>query len=139
MACSSVMSRWIAIAAALAAAVSCADEPRTVHETLVDIGYIAAIDAPPSAQAGSAFVVSITTVGDPCFSVYSTEVTETADGADITPYDQQIVSVAPNSACPASRIYLPHDAMLEFASPGPKIVTVHGAGGRADPVTIDVQ
>ena len=133
--------------AALAAALggvwfACTDSASTTKTYVVvgDIDVVGgkpSVQAPATAQAGSGAVIVVTTVGAGCYTVHSTEVDETTDGGDVTPYDQFVT--APNTGCPANRIMLTHTAALQFPTPGSKTVTVHSGTGTNYPITIDVQ
>ena len=131
-------------AGVLAGVMSCADTPPTVHKTVVDVGEVwiensrPQIQAPATAAVGSAFAVDVTTIGDGCYAAESTDVVQSADGGELTPYDRHIVPLEPHSACPAIALLLAHSGEFQFASPGAKLITIHGAGADY-PVTVTVQ
>jgi len=121
---------------------SCTDSssgPKTVV-VLGDVGFASGkplIQAPATAQAGSGAVIVVTTIGAGCYTVHSTEVDETTDGGDVSPYDQFVS--APDIGCPTNAIMLMHTAAFRFPTPGSKAVTVHSGTGATYPITIDVQ
>ena len=82
------------------------------------------IAVPSSATIGAPVAVTISTEGDGCFSVDSTDVSPTSQGFLVTPYDRDLIP-PPGQGCTLELDYLPHQATVTFPTAGSMTITLH--------------
>jgi|GEM_PF-4238918 len=110
---------WIVTALA-----SCATDQGTmgtISPGVLEVQSRTNVVAPPTAEPGQTFVVSITTYGSSCIEPESTDITCTTNGATIDVFDRR-----PSGICTADLAPHLHDATLSFDSAGQRIATVRG-------------
>lgn len=83
------------------------------------------VSAPDTVQSGVPFTVVVRTIGnDNCWMPASTEVTQEALLATVTPYDRN--ARTEEFGCLDSEITIEHPAQVAFSRPGEAVLRVHG-------------
>jgi hypothetical protein len=84
-----------------------------------------ALKAPDAVQAGEAFTVTVTTVGNGCVRAGDSAVLLAESNAAVMVYDFT-TATQPGVPCTAILKYLQHDVSLRFATPGQALIRVWG-------------
>jgi hypothetical protein len=115
-------AKWL-----LAATAACGGPADSVIEPgrLEFYDYQPMIDVPSSATSGVSINMTVRTYGGGCISFESTDVAVTHDGADVYVYDRRRIP-GESEACTLDLVFIPHDAMLTFTTPGTKTIHIHG-------------
>ena len=104
-------------------------------DTIVEVAVIetaadpAQIQVPGSVNRGELALVLIRSYSSMCMTVEDTDVSITADGAEITPYVRR-----PPGGCVAALVQLGHEAHVSFETLGDKTIVVKGRSNLVDPL-----
>jgi hypothetical protein len=123
----------------VAAACNSVDHVEVAFVEWVDEPF--AFSIPTSVSAGQSFEAVLTTYGDGCASVDSTDVVVDSASASITPFDRERVP-AGSETCVSNVMLLAHSVQLVFDASGTKTLVVHGRrrpGGGPTNTPTDVQ
>jgi hypothetical protein len=108
---------------------ACTDS--TVEPGILNVQRQTTIQAPSTVHTNEAFIVSITTWGDGCIELHSTDVELSADGATITPYDEYS-----EGSCVLILAPIHHEASVTFKTLGEKTIVVRGRDAQHNPAEV---
>ena len=83
------------------------------------------VDVPPTATAGTPFIVAVTTYGGGCIGEDTTVVKVDGDRADVVPY-QRVYRPGPNGACTMELRVTRREVAVTFPTAGTRVVRVIG-------------